>query len=341
MPKGPTSDCQGIVLKYGGTLLGAAPARDDVVEEVRRVRALGVDVVVVVSAMGRRGSPYATDTLLDLLAGVGPDVLPRTRDLMISCGETISAALMAHQLSSRGVAALPFDAHTAGVRTTDRFGNAAITAVEVDQIRDALRAGVVPVVAGFQGVAVGHRVTTLGRGGSDLTAVALAGVLGARAEIVKEVPGIMTCDPRWHRGAQLVPLIRHRDARRLAELGASVLNARAAAFAASQSVPLLVRMLGSGHGTLVTADAPAVTAMACRDLGERTLVSVVGPGLDRDTVRRAGAELASSGLEVRGVESTADAVTYTVPASCAAGAVAVLHDLLCVEHVADHAWQPG
>lgn len=182
------------VVKFGGTSVASAENRARAIGHIRTLRQQGMDVVAVVSAMGRRGQPYATDTLLEL---VGPDCAPATRDLLMSCGETLSACVLADQLSRGGIPACAMTGPEAGLRTDGAFSAAQVTGMDPQPVRQALGQGLVPVIAGFQGAGPDGRVTTLGRGGSDTSAVEIGGYLGA-AEVVifTDVPGVAKADPR-------------------------------------------------------------------------------------------------------------------------------------------------
>lgn len=258
-----------IVLKYGGALLGDPAGRKEVVREIERAQAPGRSVVAVVSAMGRLGDPYATDTLLSLFDEAHTAAPSATRDLLVSSGETISAALMTHLLICHGLPAVAFTGSAAGIRTDERFGEAAIRGVDPRRLRRALSRGLLPVVAGFQGATKAGDVATLGRGGSDLTAVALGTALGAGVEIVKEVPGIMTCDPALIPGSRLLPYIPYALVYRLAVLGSQVIHARAAAMAWRHRVRLLIRQIGQEEGTEVGDEplSPALDETPARIVG--------------------------------------------------------------------------
>jgi aspartate kinase len=245
-----------IVLKFGGTLLAGPRQRREVAAEVAMVVRRGVRPVVVVSAMGRSGDPYATDTLLEVLLDIGAPVEPRTRDLIMSCGETISTAVMAHLLTTAGVDAVPVTAGHAGVRTTARHGDAEVVGVDPSHLRALLHQGLVPIVPGFQGLDASGHVTTLGRGGSDLTAVALGAALGAPVEIVKDVDGVMTCDPAVLPAARRLARVTYPALSMLTALGSRVVQPRAVRLAWRHRVPLKVRRLGRSVGTeVVMSDA--------------------------------------------------------------------------------------
>jgi aspartate kinase len=252
-----------VVQKYGGTLLRDRSDRRQVVETIRETQARGRQVVVVVSAMGRGGDPYATDTLIELARQFAGQPEPRALDLLLTAGETISASLLAMELSAAGVPAIPYSGMAAGVVTTDEFGQAGIVRVDARRLQEACQAGRVPVVAGFQGATEGLEATTLGRGGSDLTAVALGAAMGADAvEIVKDVRGVMTADPAVVPDARLVPAISYEDLLLLTAMGSRVVQQEAVELAARHRVRLVVRRLGAADGTRVLhtrTTAPVVT----------------------------------------------------------------------------------
>ena len=230
-----------IVQKFGGTSVADEKARNHLAAKAEAALARGDRVILVVSAMGRRGAPYATDTLLDLLAPFGDGADPAVRDLVASCGETISACLVAAFLSSRGTPAVPMTAFTAGIRADGPYGDASPTAADVSRIRAVLDAGKVPVVTGFQGVNPEGQLATLGRGGSDTTAVALAAFLEADyADIYTDVPGVAAADPRIVPDAPFLDYLDYRSMYRLAVFGARVLHDRSAKIAEEHGVRVRV-----------------------------------------------------------------------------------------------------
>ena len=181
-----------VVQKFGGTSVGDAERIRAVADHVARTKRAGNDVVVVVSAMGR-----TTDDLIRLAGEVSSVQPPREYDMLVSSGERISMSLLCMALSDLGVPAASFTGSQAGIVTDTEHTRAKILEIRADRLREALAAGVVPVVAGFQGVSTDRDVTTLGRGGSDTTAVALAAVLGAdTCEIYTDVTGVFSADPR-------------------------------------------------------------------------------------------------------------------------------------------------
>lgn len=243
-----------IVQKFGGTSVARSASRECVIGHIERARREGYAPVVVVSAMGRKGDPYATDTLLELAQQHGN--LPRRElDLLMSCGEIISAAVLCSGLLSKGVDATVLTGTQAGIITDDNYGNATVLAVRSDTIYTALREGRVPIVAGFQGATVRGDITTLGRGGSDTTAAVLGVALGCElVEIYTDVDGIKTADPRIVPDAVTLGRVTYSEAIELAHLGAKVIHPRAVQIAMASRIPLKIRSNHSdAPGTLITS----------------------------------------------------------------------------------------
>lgn len=236
-----------VVLKFGGSSLATPELRELAAQRVQAVKDAGARPVVVTSAIGRFPTPYATDSLIALVpdAAHGPN-----RDLLLSCGETIGAAIFAELLASRGIAARALTGGQAGISTDRDHGNAHIGDVDPSVMHALLDAGITPVIAGFQGIAPDGSVTTLGRGGSDLTAVAVAAALGdARLEIITDVDGVMTADPRRVDAAHTVEHLTLEEVSELAGLGATVMHDKAAELAHEARIPFEVRNLRTGVGS--------------------------------------------------------------------------------------------
>ncbi len=226
-----------VVQKFGGTSLGDADRIRAVADHVARTRRQGSDVVVVVSAMGK-----TTDDLIHLADSVSSVQPPREYDMLVSAGERTSMSLLTMALADLGVDAASFTGSQVGIITDGDHTRAKIREVKADLVRDALAAGQVPVVAGFQGVSEDHEITTLGRGGSDATAVALAAVLGADVcEIYTDVTGVFTADPRLVPEAHRINRISFEEMLEMAATGGRVLMLRAVEFARNHNVPLHVR----------------------------------------------------------------------------------------------------
>lgn len=242
-----------IVQKYGGTSVNTPEKREIVLKKIIRAKNQGNDVVVVLSAMGRKGEPYATDTFLDLLQQLGPDVEPRTKDLIASCGEVITSCIVAHALEQKGYKACVMTGFQAGIITDSSFNNAEITSVVPEKIIQAIKQDKIVVVAGFQGITEDGYITTLGRGGSDTTAIALGGALHAETtEIYTDVTGIAFADPRLIPEAPYFTCIDFSTMYILARAGAKVIHPRAVKAAIDHKAPFVVRSTFSeGTGTLI------------------------------------------------------------------------------------------
>lgn len=242
-----------IVQKYGGTSVGTAEGRARLVSKVMEARERG-SVVVVVSAMGRRPSPYATDTLLDLVANTSRPVSARELDALISCGETISSVVIAAALSEAGCDAVSLSGAQAGILTDDCYGQARITRIDTARILRHLDAGKVVVVAGFQGVNQDGDITTLGRGGSDTTAAALGAALAADVvEIYTDVQGIMTADPNIVPEARWQDTMTYTEVVEMANLGAKVVHLQAVEIAMHSRTPMAIRnTFSDSPGTMIT-----------------------------------------------------------------------------------------
>jgi aspartokinase len=242
-----------LVQKFGGTSVSTIERRLQVVEHVRAARAGGFAVAIVVSAMGRRGDPYSTDTLLGLLLDAGgPE--PREYDLIFACGEAISAAVMATTLRRAGIPAAAMTGVQAGIFTDGHHREAEVTTIDTTNMLSSLERGEVPVVTGAQGMAPGTlEFTTLGRGGSDTSGVAVGAALAARrVEIFTDVDGVATADPRVVPGARFLRQVSYAAMLELARFGASVMHPRAVAAGQKANVPLVVRSTFSNDpGTLI------------------------------------------------------------------------------------------
>ena len=238
-----------VVQKYGGTSVGSVPRIRALAERVRRARHAGSSVVVVVSAMAGE-----TDRLLGLAQEVTGTPAAREIDMLLATGEMVSIALVAMALQEVGCAARSFTGMQGGIVTDGTHTHARIRSIATTRLQRELSDGVIPVVAGFQGISEGDELTTLGRGGSDLTAVALASALAAEScEIYTDVDGVYTADPNLVPQARRLDRVSYDEMLEMARLGAKVLQARAVEFAKAYDVPLRVKSsFSEGSGTLVT-----------------------------------------------------------------------------------------
>lgn len=242
-----------IVMKFGGTSVATDRGRAAIAARVIEALELGRAPIVVVSAMGRAGAPYATDTLLGLVEG--KPGTERERDLLASVGEVVSAVVVAHELREAGVDSRAYTGADAGILTDGRHGNAAITEIHTGPLRAAVIEGVVPVVCGFQGISEDGVVTTLGRGGSDTTACALGVALGAaEVHIYTDVDGVMTADPRVCSGAEVLEVIRADELFQMALHGSRVVHTPAAELALASGLSVRVRNTYSDHPGTGVAD---------------------------------------------------------------------------------------
>ncbi len=253
-----------LIQKYGGTSVGSVELINRVAARVAAVRERGDRIAVVVSAMGD-----STDRLVDLAKQVSPEPAAREMDVLLTTGEQVSIALLTMALSARGVPARSFTGAQVRVLTTSVHGRARIENVETERLRAALDEGVVPVVAGFQGVDTNGNITTIGRGGSDTTAVALAVALKAdECQILTDVDGVYTTDPRVVPDARRLDRLSFEEMLELAGQGSRVLHLRSVEFAAKYNVPLRVlSSFGNGPGTLICkedqrVEAPVVAGVA-------------------------------------------------------------------------------
>jgi aspartate kinase len=243
-----------IVQKFGGTSLSDEQSRRHVLRHITREYDAGRSLVVVVSAMGRSGEPYATDSLLELIRKNGNALPVRERDLLLSCGELISAATLCSLLNAEGIPAVALTGGQAGILTDAQFGAARIVDINTDKMYQHLAEGRVVIVTGFQGMTSDGEMTTLGRGGSDTTATALGAALNAAiVDIYTDVDGILTADPRWVSNARPLATVSYEEICNMAQNGAKVIHPRAVEIAMKAGVPVRVRSTFSeDEGTLVT-----------------------------------------------------------------------------------------
>lgn len=279
LPSLPTDFSDGlgaiVVQKYGGSSVATPERLRQVAERVAAAQKSGLRVVVVVSAMGK-----TTDELLALAKSISPSPSRRELDMLLSCGERISMALLAMALSERGVPAISFTGSQSGILTNDRHSGARIIEVRPVRIQDELARGQVVIVAGFQGMSYKREITTLGRGGSDTTAVALAAALGAtHCEIYSDVDGVYTADPRLVPAAQHIPQLGYGEMQELAAHGAKVLNAQAVEWAQRAGIVIHARKTQPppGAGTSPAERETRIAAHGPKDgaaAGERLATAV-------------------------------------------------------------------
>lgn len=308
-----------IVQKFGGTSVSTPERRMRVIEKVREAMDRGCFPVLVVSAMGRAGEPYATDTLLSLVDRSAGGADPRDTDMLVSCGEIISAAVMASELRRQGIDAHAVSGAQAGIYTDDAYGHAECVAMDPRYLREIIDRGAVPVVAGFQGRTAGGDTTTLGRGGSDTTASILGVGLGASlVEIYTDVDGILTADPRIVPDAVLLREISYEEVFQMADNGSRVIHPRAVDIAMQGGVPLVVRgTLSDNPGTHICEMVPlhddtkpndVVTSIAHIAGRLQVTIEAVTPSREYRLLR----SLAAAGISIDLINIFPDYMVFTV-----------------------------
>jgi aspartate kinase len=308
-----------IVQKYGGTSVGSVERIKAVAERVARAHANGDQVVVVVSAMAGE-----TNRLLKLAEQISEQPHLREADVLVATGEQVSAALLAMRLHAMGYPAVSLMAHQLKVLTDSRHGAAKITSVECDRINAALAGGAIVVVAGFQGVDPGGNITTLGRGASDLTAVALAAVLKASVcQIFTDVDGVYTADPNICPDARRLERISYDEMMEMAGLGAKVLQLRSVELARRYNVPLMVlsSFTDEAHGTWVGQEDKAMENVLVSGVTldqNQSKVTITGVSDRPGLAARIFGPIADAGIIVDMIIQNASAdgrtdMTFTVP----------------------------
>ena len=296
-----------VVQKFGGSSLATSEMRAEALQRVSETVEAGLSPVVVVSAMGRQGDPYATDTLLNFIYHTNPEPDEANIDLLLSCGEIISASIFAEGLRKMRLPAAALTGWQCGIITDEVHLGARVTSVRAERLRELLEAGIVPVVAGFQGVTAGGKVTTLGRGGSDTTAAVLGVALKAeRVEIFTDVDGIKTADPRLIPDAPTLKVMSYREVVEMAHMGSKVLHPRAAEISMEGGIPMQIRSVThSAGGTLVGRQGQ--TSFVAEQVADRVVTGIAHLG-QRAQVRITGASnFHSSGLGAKIFQMLAEA----------------------------------
>jgi len=324
-----------IVQKFGGTSVKDEESRLRAQSHIKSALQDDYKVVVVVSAMGRKGDPYATDTLQSLVNGA--QISSREQDLLLSCGETISAIVFSNMLNANGIAAIALTGAQAGFLTNEEHTNAKIVEMKCDQVLEKLETHDVVVVAGFQGISRAGEITTLGRGGSDTSASALGAALNAEyIDIFTDVDGVMTADPRIVEGAKPLAVMTYTEICNLAHQGAKVIHPRAVEIAMQAKVPLRVRSTYSyGTGTLVTS---MVENKKGSDILDRVITGIAHvPNITQITVSFVEGHyniqtevfkaMAQEGISVDFINISPTAIIYTVMDKMTDRAITVLQDL--------------
>lgn len=231
-----------LVQKFGGTSVASVEKMNEVCNIIEKYRKRGNDLVVVVSAMGRKGEPYATDTLINLCTNVNKKPKKRELDLIMSCGEIISGTILASMLEDRGIPSVFLTGIQAGIITTKVYSDSKIKEINPTRIQREIDEGKVVIIAGFQGGTEDGEITTLGRGGSDTSAVAIGKALGCETvQIYTDVDGIMTADPRIEPSAKILDYCDYEEVFQMAEKGAKVIHPRAVELAKNGDIVLEIK----------------------------------------------------------------------------------------------------
>lgn len=287
-----------IVMKFGGSSVGTPERMQRVAKRIMERQLEGNEIVVVVSAMGD-----TTDDLIDQSKGLNLNPPSREMDMLLTVGEQISIALLSMTIHQLGGKAMSFTGWQAGIKTDDVFGKAKITDIQPQRLFDSLKAGNVAIVAGFQGMSEAGEITTLGRGGSDTTAVALAAALNADVcEIYTDVDGVYSTDPRVVKNARKLNEISYDEMLELANLGAAVLHPRAVEYAKHYNVRLVVRSsFTQNEGTSVKEDAVMEQGVVVRGIAfEKNVarISIMGVEDVPGVLANVFGALAENGIDV-------------------------------------------
>jgi aspartate kinase len=299
-----------IVQKFGGTSVGSVERILNVADRVKTEIDKGNQVVVVVSAMGK-----STDQLVNLAKEISAQPNKREMDMLLSTGEQVTISLLSMALNEAGIPAVSFTGWQAGIVTEPVHGNARITTINTEAVKNQLANGKVVIVAGFQGITEDGQITTLGRGGSDTTAVALAAALKAdKCDIYTDVTGVFTSDPRYVKSARKLKSVSYDEMLELANLGAGVLHPRAVEFAKNYQVRLEVRSsMERVEGTVIEEEASMEQNLVVRGVAfedEITKVSVLGLANSLTSLSTIFTTLAENHLNVDIiVQSTTEAET--------------------------------
>lgn len=327
-----------MVQKFGGTSVRNEEGRARAIYHLNNALSEGYKVVVVVSAMGRKGEPYATDTLLSLVDGNKASLNKRELDMLMACGELISSVVFTNLLNENGIKATALNGAQAGFVTNDDFTNAKILEMKCDRLLKELEEYDVVVVTGFQGATTEGDTTTLGRGGSDTSASALGAALMADyIDIFTDVEGVMTADPRIVEDARPLSVVTYNEICNMAYQGAKVVHPRAVEIAMQAKVPMRVRSTyADSTGTLVTSQGEAqqrgsdvqerlVTGIA--HVSNVTQIKVFSKEGHYDTQAEVFKAMAQEKISVDFINISPKGVVYTVTDEATDKAIDVLHAL--------------
>ena len=323
-----------IVQKFGGTSVRDEKGRNHALKHIQKAVSDGYKCVIVVSAMGRLGDAYATDTLLSLIGAKQTLVSKREQDLLLSCGENISAVVFSQFLNQNGIHAEAFTGGQAGIQTNDAYTDARIKSLHPKRINEAINRLDAVVVAGFQGVNTLGDVTTLGRGGSD-TSASIMGVLtkAERIDIFTDVLGVMTADPRLVVDAKMLEEVTYDEVANLAHEGAKVIHPRAVEIAANANIPLRVRSTYSeALGTLITNKSSIAKVKdhfvtGITHVENLSQIKVKAKVTHEDFASQIFQAMAEAKISVDFINISPKEIVYTVQAHVAESATNILNNL--------------
>lgn len=326
-----------IVQKFGGTSVRDEQSRSHALRHIKKAVSDGYKAVVVVSAMGRKGEPYATDTLYSLVNGSDSKISKREQDLLLSVGETISTVVFTHMLLENGIKATAYTGAQAGFRTTGEHTKAKIIEMKSDRILKELENQEVVVVAGFQGAAKNGDITTIGRGGSDTSAAALGAALKAEwVDIYTDVDGIMTADPRIAENARPLSVVTYNEVCNMAYQGAKVIHPRAVEIAMQAKVPIRIRSTYTDElGTLVTtinrdnqgSDIRERLVTGIAHVSEITQIKVTAKKDQYNLQAEVFQAMANASISVDFINISPTSVVYTVSDEMTSRAIGILKSL--------------
>ncbi|MDF2946033.1 MAG: aspartate kinase, monofunctional class [Bacillales bacterium] len=326
-----------IVQKFGGTSVRDQHGRQNALKHIKEVINDGYKSIVVVSAMGRKGEPYATDTLLQLIGVPNSHVSKREIDLLMSCGENISAVVFSNLLNQQGIKATALTGFQAGLVTTDDFMNAKVIEVNTNRIFKEFEEYDVIVVTGFQGATRNGDTTTLGRGGSDTSASVLGAAVKAEIiDIFTDVEGIMTADPRLVENAKILETVTYEEICNMAHQGAKVIHPRAVEIAENSNIPIRVRSTYSeSEGTLITSKEKTKQLMPIKDrlvtgiahVSNVTQIKVFANNGPFDLNTQVFKAMANEEISVDFINIYPNGVVYTISDDVSDKAVKILNNL--------------
>ncbi|MFS1513144.1 aspartate kinase [Chengkuizengella sp. SCS-71B] len=326
-----------LVQKFGGTSLSNEFARSHVIDHIKSAYEQNYKLVVIVSAMGRRGEPYATDTLIELIKNNGDQLPPKETDLLLGCGEIISASVLCSLLNQASISSEVLTGSQAGVLTTNQHNKALIKSIQPNRIMQLLDQNKVVIITGYQGCNETGDLTTLGRGGSDTSATAIASALNAEmVDIFTDVEGILTADPRIVEDAKPLKKVSYIEICNMAQYGAKVVHPRAVEIAMHSNIPIRVRSTFSkDEGTLVTNNEALQEQSVVHDrlvtgithVPNVSQIHITASQGQYDLQLKVFKAMAQQQISVDLINVTPSGVMYTVHDHEIKKAISTLHDL--------------